>query len=61
MEMIIKLIDQHKRVGRKDVDELLLAKLPEALSEKQKITKIGHMAGGIDNRHHRRYQECFFK
>jgi Predicted transcriptional regulator containing an HTH domain and an uncharacterized domain shared with the mammalian protein Schlafen len=43
MEMIIKLIDQHKRVGRKDVDELLLAKLPEALSEKQKITKIGHM------------------
>ena len=42
-EMIIKLIDQHKQVSRKDVDELLLPKLPEALNEKQKLTKIGHM------------------
>ncbi len=41
--MIIKLIDQHKKVSRKDVDELLLPKLPEALNEKQKLTKIGHM------------------
>ena len=43
MEMILQLIDQHKQVSRKDVDELLLVKLPEALSEKQKITKIGHI------------------
>jgi ATP-dependent DNA helicase RecG len=43
MEMIIKLIDQHKKVSRNDVDELLLAKLPEALNEKQKLTKIGHI------------------
>ena len=42
-EMIIKLIYQHKQVNRKDVDELLLPKLPEALNEKQKLTKIGHM------------------
>ena len=28
---------------RNDVDELLLAKLPEALNEKQKLTKIGHI------------------
>lgn len=43
MEMIVKLINQHKQVSRKDVDELLLSKLPEALNEKQKLTKIGHM------------------
>lgn len=43
MEMIIKLIDQHKKVSRNDVDELLLVKLPEALNEKQKLTKIGHI------------------
>lgn len=43
MEMIIKLIDQHKKVSRNDVDELLVAKLPEALNEKQKLTKIGHI------------------
>lgn len=38
--MILTLIDQHRKVSG---NELLLTKLPEAFSEKQKLIKIGHM------------------
>ena len=34
-DLLSKFIKQHKKVSRKDVDELLLTKLPEALTEKQ--------------------------
>ena len=46
-DLLSKFIKQHKKVSRKDVDELLLTKLPEALTEKQKITKIGHLLSAL--------------
>ena len=46
-DLLSKFIKQHKKVSRKDVDELLLTKLPEALTEKQKITKIGHILSAL--------------
>lgn len=46
-DLLSKFIKQHKKISRKDVDELLLTKLPEALTEKQKITKIGHLLSAL--------------
>lgn len=46
-DLLSKFIKQHKKVSRKDIDELLLTKLPEALTEKQKITKIGHLLSAL--------------
>ena len=42
-DLLSKFIKQHKKVSRKEVDELLMSKLPEALTDKQKQTKIGHL------------------
>ena len=42
-DLLVNLIKQHKKVSRKDVDDLLFSKLPDALTEKQKMTKIGHL------------------
>lgn len=41
--LLDKFIKQHKQVSRKDVDELLIDKLPDVLTAKQKYTKIGHL------------------
>lgn len=42
-DLIIKSLEQHVSMIRPDINNLLLTKLPEALTEKQKITKIGHL------------------
>ncbi len=42
-DMILALIQEHEPVKRQDIDELLLPKLPEALSQKQKKTKIHNL------------------
>lgn len=46
-DLLSKFIKQHKKVSRKDVDDLLLTKLPDALTEKQKMTKIGHLLSAL--------------
>lgn len=46
-QLIVSHIKQFKAVARKEIDELLLTKLPDALSEKQKITKIGHLLSAL--------------
>lgn len=46
-DLLVNLIKQHKKVSRKDVDDLLFTKLPDALTEKQKITKIGHLLSAL--------------
>ena len=43
LDLIEKAIKEHKFLTRKDVDELLLNKLPDWMSNKQRITKIGHL------------------
>ena len=42
-QMILGLIEEFGHVKRKDVDELLLDKLPDVLTPKQKINKIGNL------------------
>lgn len=42
-DLIIKHLKEYKSMSRKDVNELLLSKLPDALSESQKLSKIGHL------------------
>ncbi len=42
-DLIMKLIREHQPVTRDDIDKLLLDKLPEILSEKQKLSKIHNL------------------
>lgn len=42
-DLILKALDQHVTLSRPEIDTLLMTKLPEALTEKQKISKIGHL------------------
>ena len=41
--MILALIREHAPVKRQDIDELILPKLPEVLSQKQKKGKIHNL------------------
>ena len=41
--MIVKALKQHGSLSRKDVDDLLMRKLPDVLDEKQKLNKIGNL------------------
>ena len=41
--LILKALDQHERLSRKEFNELLLPKLPEALTGKQKLIKVGNL------------------
>ena len=42
-DLILKALDQHTTMSRPEIDTLLMTKLPEALTDKQKISKIGHL------------------
>ncbi len=42
-DLIIKALEQHGKLSRSNIDELLLSKLPDALTEKQKISKVGNL------------------
>ena len=42
-DLILKALKQHTKLSRKEVDTLLLAKLPDVLTLKQKTYKIGHL------------------
>jgi ATP-dependent DNA helicase RecG len=56
LDLILALVRQHQPVGRADVDELLISKLPERLTQQQKKTKIHNLLrelarkGLIENR-----------
>jgi ATP-dependent DNA helicase RecG len=43
LDLIIKAIEQHENVSRKDIDALLWNKLPEILDEKQKKNRITNL------------------
>ena len=49
--MILELIQEHGPVSRKDIDNLLMDKLPEILTEKQKKDRIhnllAELSGGL--------------
>ena len=42
LDLILKAIEQHKEMSRKDIDELLWDKLPNILSETQKKNRVGN-------------------
>lgn len=42
-DLIMKALEQHERMSRPEINALLMNKLPEALAEKQKLSKIGHL------------------
>ncbi|MGN0088099.1 MAG: hypothetical protein ACI35Y_03605 [Candidatus Limimorpha sp.] len=42
-DLIVKALKQHGSLSRKDVDALLIKKLPDVLYEKQKLNKIGNL------------------
>lgn len=43
LDLILKLINEHGPVGRKKIDDLMLDKLPEVLTEKQKKDKVHNL------------------
>jgi ATP-dependent DNA helicase RecG len=43
IDMILALLDKFKQVSRKELDELLIDKLPDVLSEEQKKKKISNL------------------
>ncbi len=42
-DLILKALAQHKAMSRPEINDLLMAKLPDAMTEVQKLTKIGHL------------------
>ena len=42
-DLIMKALEQHESMSRPEINALLMNKLPEALTEKQKLSKIGHL------------------
>ena len=42
-DLIITYLAQHGKKGRAEINELLLDKLPDALTEKQKHIKVGNL------------------
>lgn len=49
-DLILELIKEHQPVTREDIDRLLLDKLPEILSEKQKLTKIHNLLTSLSGK-----------
>jgi ATP-dependent DNA helicase RecG len=49
-DLIVKIIREHQPVSRKDIDEMLLDKLPEVLSREQKLMKIHNLLYDLSHR-----------
>lgn len=66
-EIIIQLVREHGPVSREKIDELLLDKLPEVLTEKQKKSKVHNLLASlvkeevIENRGSKRLSQWFLK
>lgn len=62
-EMVLELVREHEPVTRKDIDDLLMVKLPDALSTEQKKNRIHNIIKAlsqdeaIENRGSRRYSK----
>lgn len=42
-DLILKALEQHEKLSRKEFNELLISKLPDALTGKQKLIKVGNL------------------
>lgn len=60
-DMIVAMVREHQPVSREDIDKLLLDKLPEVLTQEQKLNRIHNLlrqladAGRIQNAGGRRW------
>ena len=56
LDLIVALVREHGPVGREEIDQLLLAKLPDRLTDEQKRRKVNNLlqklrrAGSVQNR-----------
>lgn len=50
LDLIVKMIQEHGPVSRKKIDELLLDKLPEVLTEKQKEAKVHNLMSELSGK-----------
>lgn len=50
-DLILKALDQHITLSRPEIDTLLMTKLPEALTDKQKVNKIGNLLTSLRKDH----------
>ena len=46
-DLILKALDQHITMGRLEIDNLLMTKLPETLPDKQKLYKTGNLLAAL--------------
>jgi ATP-dependent DNA helicase RecG len=62
-DMIVELVKKHSPVAREDIDQLLMDKLPDVLSEKQKRARINNLLAELSrsriicNRGSRKYSQ----
>jgi ATP-dependent DNA helicase RecG len=42
-KLLLDFVKEYRQVNRKEVNELLMEKLPDSMTDKQKLTKIGHL------------------
>jgi ATP-dependent DNA helicase RecG len=49
-DMIVALVREHQPVSREDIDKLLLDKLPEVLSQKQKLARIHNLLSSLSGK-----------
>jgi ATP-dependent DNA helicase RecG len=42
-KLLLDFVKEYRQVSRKEVNELLMEKLPDSMTETQKISKIGHL------------------
>ncbi|MFC1833721.1 hypothetical protein ACFL2Q_03170 [Thermodesulfobacteriota bacterium] len=50
LDLIVKLIREHGPVRRKEIDELIMEKLPEVLTEKQKKAKVHNLMSELSKK-----------
>jgi ATP-dependent DNA helicase RecG len=50
LDLIIKAIQEHRSLGRSDIDELLWDKLPDWMDDKQKKIKINNLISELRNK-----------
>ena len=49
-DLIVDLVREHQPVSREDIDKLLLDKLPEVLSESQKVSKVHNLITALSGK-----------
>jgi ATP-dependent DNA helicase RecG len=42
-KLLLDFVKEYRQVNRKEVNDLLMEKLPDSMTEKQKLSKIGHL------------------